>query len=169
MKNFTDLTLLNLSVPGVTMSRANEDLFRTPWNMGSQTQMMNMEYGLFGLEGLIIMLGTNDALQAEYNSDQFVDDYLTFVRNCKGIEQTSIATTKYFLISPVWANESENTVRNSMVRQKVRDVASATGSTYVEGLTLVDHDNRYFDGLHMTNDGHTLFSERLFDAIGGSI
>ncbi len=141
-----NVVIHNFSSPGARMSNAG--FFAGMTNDGPSVQRV---FGFFGMQGLIITLGTND-WAGNTDISTFYTDYLNLL-------DTIPQSLPVVCLTPVWRSNETTTNAQGFNLNAYRYVAAiacaSRGHTFLDGRQAIPNDNAYFtDGLHPNEIGH---------------
>ena len=114
---------------------------------------------------LVVMLGTNDLLQSR-SPKEIEDRMLNF------LSRLAISKEKILLISPPpmvlgeWVQDKALLRGSDSLEAIYRAISQRLGIRFV--CTRTWDIPIAYDGVHMTQEGHRVFAERLFDYLKGS-
>jgi lysophospholipase L1-like esterase len=114
--------------------------------------------GFFGLQGLVVALGTND-WWGNADLTVFRQTYADFLAGLP-------SRVRVACLSPTWRSEEENPNPNGDTlddfRDAIRDVCTAAGGGFLDGKDAIPHDvNNFPDGLHPNERGHRAMAKFL--------
>ena len=128
-------------------------------NLGSNGRTIPADYSLFsGLSGkwLIVMLGTNDLLQG-YSPERISGNMDRFLKALSGNFIHTLLLAPPAMALPEFAEQRD------YVAETFRGIAEREDYSYADpalwGLELA------FDGVHLTEDSHRLFAEKVWDCL----
>ncbi len=151
-------TIQNLSCPGAQMAGAN--------GLGNYPDDVQHQIGPFGINGIIITLGTNDLSDPNITVAQFQAKYAAYVAALR-----TMTTAPIVLVSPL--NRFDTTTfplgkTMAQMRAAVEAVKQGAGAgVYHINPSDWEHGTNQWlaDGLHLNNGGHWLFSTYLYNKI----
>jgi len=143
----------NFPSPGATMAD------KVPHFLGMQhaVEAMDLLYGFFGMQGLVINLGTND--WDLFTVSKFDSAYGAFL-------DALPVHLKVACMSPTWST-SEGVLNShgetkADYRAATKALCEARGLPYLNGLDAIPNNPAYFvDGLHPNDRGHKFMGNYL--------
>jgi len=114
--------------------------------------------GFFGMQGLVVALGTNDWSQ-DADLAVFHDSYAGFLTGL-------LPGLPVACLSPPWRQDEASANGNGDTledfRDVIRDVCTEAGGTYLDGKDAIPNSLSYFpDGLHPNERGHRAMARFL--------
>lgn len=120
---------------------------------------------------LIIMLGTNDSKQRNWNAKAYKQQYLALVAELQEIP----SRPAIYLMAPpeAYAGEDgeiiygiDNTVIRDEIRQIVKEVAEETGEEFIDLYAVTeDHPEYFTDGVHLNREGYEVLARTVYERI----
>jgi GDSL-like Lipase/Acylhydrolase family len=149
----------NFSSPGARMTDVG--FFRGMTHDGMCVQQV---HGFFGMQGLIITLGTND-WAGGVDGTTFLNAYLALIDSIP-------AGIPVICVTPIWrSDEATLNPTSGLVLNGIRFVAAAAcalrGFQFIDGSALIPHDRLYYSepatsvALHPNDLGHMLMAANL--------
>ena len=115
---------------------------------------------------VIIMIGSNDSRAAYWNKEQFIKEYLDFVKGYIKLH----SQPDVFIVAPPYVPTSRFGLNNEVIRdeiqQIVEDVATELGVHFINLYPITEgHPEYYSDGLHLTPLGNRVIAKAIFSAL----
>lgn len=154
----TDVLIHNLSSPGNRVS----DIGAIGFGVVNHLNSLNLISGIFGAQGLIVTLGTNDWGNSA-NTTQWANDVRAIVDRAKSLN------LKVVLVSPLWRSdhqEYKGGYQMWIYAWMMQTIATEKGVTFINGYDFGDDPLNYGDPvqnprLHLNTRGHVNFANIL--------
>jgi len=119
---------------------------------------------------VLIMLGTNDSKQKNWNAARYKEELETFVDTYKNLPTRPKV---YLLTAPVahvYENMKNDDVDAVVVEHEVvpiiKEVAAAKNIPYIDIFEVTkDHKNLFGDGVHPNAEGYGIIAKKVYEAI----
>lgn len=120
---------------------------------------------------VIIMLGTNDAKQYNWNAERYTDEYIELVQLFQGMECVSqvcvmIPPPVFELQEGMADDEIDRNVISQELKTCIQNVAAATGCPVIDLFQpFVSRADLFPDCVHPNKDGNKIIAETVYTAI----
>ena len=153
----TNTTIQNASCPGAALTT----------NPAGLADAVINQVGYFGVNGVLLMLGTNDWIAQTVNTSDY------FMAICAFVDKFKAKNIPVVVVSPLWRTDAyaQKPQRGGATCDLTSYVNTAAwvvslyGSPlvhYVDGFNSPCRDASYFaDGVHLNNKGHIAFGDYL--------
>lgn len=119
---------------------------------------------------VVIMLGSNDTKENNWNKDEFINDYCEIINSYLSLS----SSPKVYLLAPPPMFEMNGKVmwqlRKDIMADEicpaVKQIADKMGVYYIDMYTAFDNKRALFsDGVHPNHNGSRLFAQKVYEAI----
>lgn len=163
--NLNGPTIQNLSCPGATLGG--------PRGLGRHADDVGRMTGFFGINGVIITLGTNDIGTQDTTLAQFENDYKRYIADLKQAitDAGGAASTPIVCVSPINRFDSYTPANGktfAAITTAIQNAANAfpnQGVYFLNGQNAAIAQSDTADNLHLNNVGHVKFSNWLYTQV----
>lgn len=157
----TNVSIQNVSAPG---NRVN-DIGAVGFGAVNYLNVINLISGLFGAQGFILTLGTNDWSNGA--------DTTNWANNVRAIvDRAKSLNLKVVLLSPIWRSDQQNSINGHQLWEyayMMQTIAAEKGVTFINGFDFgaqYGEPALYGDAtgqprVHLNTQGHSRFASFL--------
>lgn len=126
----------------------------------------------FGPDIVVIMLGSNDSKEKNWDKDKFLKDYCGIISSYLNLESSPrvyiLVPTPLFEVGGKVMWQLRKDIVTDEIRPAIKQIADETGIQCIDMYSVFENKKELFsDGVHPNSKGSKIFAQRIFAEIKG--